>query len=280
MADDIYLPPKMFMPELLIPGRKPVGPVKVDPAHWFADKLNCFWYPTEPGVLRDIVGGQDMLAKNDAGSNPGMELDVTPYSTGVVARARGANTGTGNLGYYQRLGSNCWSKGKSIISVLGYCTVHDVDDPGVYDGRLITQDIGGAVADHRWMIGWTQAGSVRTRIKVTGETTWTILTTSGDIVDGDTLLIIGSYDGFSIRVRGFLPDGSIVTSVNTSPADNQELDDDPTINIAALRSAGVASNYSDASLHWAATYSGYITNERGLELLRKPYQFLKPKGVN
>lgn len=272
--DGIWLPdPRAETPELMIPARQPTGPVIVDPDHWFEEKLNCFWLPTEAGTLRDIVNDQHLFAALDGGGAlPVLQVTPTSFATGMVARA-GLSSGNG---YYTRLGSDCWRKGKKVISVIGYTTVHVVQD-FAGDGRLITQDEGTAGVDHRWMIGWQAAGNVRTRIKITGASTYTVATDSGEIQDGDTFLLIGSYDGFEIRVRMFNSDGRFVTAVSTAPADAQELDDDPTMNVAAFRSAGANDNNANASMHWAATYSGYISDAQGWELLRNPYRHLVPK---
>ena len=104
MANLILPDPRMEMPELLEPGRKPIGPVEVDWSHSLAKSLAQCWLFNS---MRDLVHGDELTLYNDAWLGPN-GLEIPSSTAGASSTNRLVDNGCifavakgpDGLGYY------------------------------------------------------------------------------------------------------------------------------------------------------------------------------------
>ena len=79
-----FVPPKnVRAPELLIPGRRPIGPVEVDWTHLLAKGLTSFVMPVGQGVLHNVVSNELIQADY----SDGKYKPIQHYGQGIAAEA-------------------------------------------------------------------------------------------------------------------------------------------------------------------------------------------------
>jgi len=264
---------KVEMPELFLPGRIPNGPVAIDPDHWFHNKLNCFWWPESVHEMTDLMDTDASLSATTWTSTPSHKFESVNfgYVRGNALRFDGSAGSGFQEGSHNK---DCWTHGKSMITLIALVTPRDVASDG--DTRIISRDDGTAVEDHDWMIGWVNGGDYRVRLKMDGDTK---TETVPNAVDGETVLLVGTYDGNYVNVEYFTLSGEHFKE-SSAVGTGETLTDNYTSKPLALGKTARSSinvNHADANFYWGATISRILSVTELRSLIKDPFQMLIPK---
>jgi len=239
----IVLPdPRLEMPELLIPGRKPTGAVQIDESHYLVKDNFSF-----------LFGGVDMTTKTWPVLSGGAHLDHGDFSTegtstGVITFSRNMSPAT--LPFVISI--------KFKISVSGVRQRIFFSSKGTYCGVAIGTDGSNKLEITIGELG-TASGSRRSFASTTAISAgWHTATVRVESLTTCTLILNGTHTTYSTSGSG----------LNYTPGSG-------VAEIGRLYS-GSTSYYEDTKVERVYIHTGYLPDAALISLDRNPYQFLIP----
>jgi hypothetical protein len=260
MADLILPDPRMEMPELFEPGRKPVWPVVIDWRHPLAKGLESFYLCDSEGIMRDVTG------RHAVTFSPAPDLAST-----ADGQCLAFDSGSSQYG---SAGANCFSGAteKMTLSVRCSTVYSGVNKVAFGLGSFQSSIFRGAYISvafqkYRYVVDYGPNGA-----QVTPATNLTI----AELGQARELTGVSRSD---TDHELFMLGDSIATSTqnvgSSFPGDVDSL----SMGASLVGSPAVGTSFFSGNIYHAAYWRGRALTKSEVKLFSaNPYQFLKPAG--
>lgn len=254
VPDDVFR-----APALLLPRKKPVGPVRIDWEHPLTKNLLVYYYVMPSGLIVDL-----------AAKEPTPYLDTYSVLQGVNGASASFNGSSqnANLGVDHR-----WAgSGETLAVAYGM-----IPDSASTLRAIYSKDNSGA-GNRSFIHGLNSSstGQFYTAYFATDANTTQFNSPGSLFAAGDDCIIAHEITATN-ACNGWFNGNPVTMSVFAGPASSLAVQDNNTVSYLAYRPYPSFNNWYDGSIHWLAGWkNARFTDDQMAELARDPYQFLVP----